>query len=198
MIPGRFDAEIQAFALEDKLQPPPLAPVLFYGSSSIRLWGTLREDFPDRPLLRRGFGGSTLAECVIYCNELVVSYAPSHIVFYAGDNDLADGASPEDVLHRFQQLVHRLLHALGPIPLTFIAIKPSPARWDNIFAIRQTNALVAALIEKHEHLRFLDIFDDMITLDGHPRRELYTEDNLHMNREGYSLWARRLREQADF
>src|SRR5208337_3077981 len=40
------------------VDPPPVA---FYGSSSIRLWETLQEDFPGIGVVNLGFGGSSLA-----------------------------------------------------------------------------------------------------------------------------------------
>jgi hypothetical protein len=47
-------------------QPPPRHGVLFIGSSSIRAWSTLPEDFPSVPVINRGFGGSTMAAST-YC-----------------------------------------------------------------------------------------------------------------------------------
>src|SRR4051794_85968 len=59
-----FEDEFRAFALAEERNPLPRDPVLFYGSSSIRLWETLALDFPGLPVVNRAFGGSTLRECV--------------------------------------------------------------------------------------------------------------------------------------
>jgi hypothetical protein len=53
---------MEAFARQDRLQPPPPHGVLFIGSSSIRAWSTLAEDFPGVPVINRGFGGSAIAD----------------------------------------------------------------------------------------------------------------------------------------
>ena len=40
------------------------AETIFYGSSSIRLWTSLYDDFKNLKPANLGFGGSTLAACV--------------------------------------------------------------------------------------------------------------------------------------
>lgn len=192
-----YAEELRALAAEDLLSPPPASPVLFYGSSSIRLWETLAEDFPRMAVLNRGFGGSTLADCVEFADLLVVPYAPRTILFYAGDNDLDQGATPRQVLDRFKELVRIVRGSLGEVPVTFVAIKPSPSRWSNVAAIMETNNLVREFIGQEKGLHFIDVFPAMLTAEGEPREDLYLEDGLHLNRAGYKLWTRLLLEQDE-
>ncbi len=49
----------------DRESPPAPGGVLFVGSSSIRMWDTLARDFPGVPVVRRGFGGSAMADVVL-------------------------------------------------------------------------------------------------------------------------------------
>src|SRR5437867_556521 len=42
----QWQQAIQFFEAADKTNPPPPNAVLFIGSSSIRLWTTLQQDFP--------------------------------------------------------------------------------------------------------------------------------------------------------
>ena len=53
-----WEPEIAAFDAADRRNPPPRAAILFIGSSTIRLWKTLAQDFPDHKVINRGFGGS--------------------------------------------------------------------------------------------------------------------------------------------
>lgn len=194
----RFLDEIEAFGLHDKIHPPPISPVLFYGSSSIVLWETAEADFPDWTILRRGFGGSTLEECVHWCDRLVIRYSPCRILVYAGDNDLANGASPDDVFHHFKSLVQQVQHALGPVPIYYISIKPSPARWNLLPRILHTNQLMQSLVPHHKHVHYIDVAGYMLHPDGKPKVELYVDDGLHLSPAGYSLWAKRVHEETDF
>lgn len=71
--------------------------MIFYGSSTIRLWETLHEDFIDYKPINLGFGGSTLEACVWYFDRVVALHNPKSIIVYAGDNDLGDGRLPKEV-----------------------------------------------------------------------------------------------------
>ena len=187
--PSPFAEEFREFAR----QPPSRDAVLFYGSSSIRLWTTLAEDFPGLALVNRGFGGSTMEECVAEMRRLVFPLEPRAVVLYAGENDLDHGASPAQVENWFRQFAERLDDRLGLVPLVVISLKPSPARVAQLAAIRETNARIRAVLAGRPNARFVDIFPSMLDAAGNVRRELFTEDWLHMNRAGYLLWAARVR-----
>ena len=63
----------------------PYTPqTVFYGSSSIRLWENLYEDFEVWSPVNLGFGGSTLEACVYYFDWLVKPVITAQkIVVYA-------------------------------------------------------------------------------------------------------------------
>ncbi len=193
---GPFAEDLRAFAHADLAAPPPARPVLFYGSSSIRLWPDLSAEFPGLPVLNRGFGGSTLWDCVYHFYTLVQPYTPERVIFYAGDNDLDQGTPPEEVRNRYAEFLRRIRHHCGGIPVTFISIKPSPARWGNVKAIRRANELIANLVEaeqaSHPQTWYLDFASAMVQPDGAPDRSLYEPDQLHLNARGYALWKRLL------
>jgi lysophospholipase L1-like esterase len=188
-----FAAEFQAFAEHESRHPLPRDPVLFYGSSSMRLWSTLAGDFPGLTLVNRGFGGSTLAECVEEMDRLVFPTQPRAIVLYAGENDLDQGATPEQVEDSFREFAERLDDRLGLVPLVFISVKPSPARAWALPQIRRTNELIRAALADWPNARFVDVFPLMLDGAGNVRHEFFTEDWLHLSRAGYLLWAAQVR-----
>ncbi|MBN1362511.1 MAG: hypothetical protein JW993_18080 [Sedimentisphaerales bacterium] len=126
--PNRFAGEIEAFAQWDSKNAIPADPILFVGSSSIRLWKT-HESFPELPIVNRGFGGAHISDVVHFADRIVLPYAPRLIVFYAGDNDVAAGKSASRVLCDYRRFVE-LVHAKLPeTRIIFISIKPSSSRW---------------------------------------------------------------------
>lgn len=162
---------------------------LFYGSSSIRLWRTLREDFKPFLPVNLGFGGSTLAACSWFFNRIVAPYHPQCIVLYAGDNDLGDGRHPEEIFIFFQQLACQVAESFGPIPCYFISIKPSLARWKKINDLKYTNNIIEnEIIRKDANWKFINIFNQMLDRNGHPIREYFEADGLHLSPAGYALW----------
>jgi lysophospholipase L1-like esterase len=171
-------------------------PPVFYGSSSIRLWTTLAEDFDPR-VLNLGFGGSTLEACRHFFPRLVLPALPRSVLLYAGDNDLADGRSPEAVLTDFRGLADQLFDTLGPIPFGFISVKLSPVRQMIADGIRALNELVCSEIKSRPSGYYVDVFSAMLSESGIPRTELFQADGLHLSREGYRLWGRLLRPYRD-
>ena len=182
--------EIDAFALIDRLQTPPENAVLFVGSSSFRLWENLRESFPHLKIINRGFGGSQLPDVNHYFANIVLPYRPQTIVLYGGDNDLGEGATPEKVAEDYQQFAAMTHDQLPAAQILYISPKPSPARWHLAANYRRTNALIRAQIEADERAQFVDVFNAMLNAAGAPLAELFVEDELHMNAQGYEIWRR--------
>jgi lysophospholipase L1-like esterase len=185
-----FEEEVRE--LERKLSTYPTGGTVFYGSSSIRMWNTLAADFPEAQPLNIGFGGSTLAACAWHFERLVLPAQPRALVIYAGDNDLGEGRQPEEVCLFFRALADKIQHHLPDIPVTFLSIKPSPARWHIINEIRTTNTLIATAIRDYPQCQFVDITPLMLTSDGQPDHSLYEADGLHLRPSGYSRWRQQL------
>lgn len=95
--PKRWEETIRTFEEWDSKNSFPKDAVFFVGSSSIHLWAT-RDCFPDLPVINRGFGGSHISDVNHFADRIVLPYRPQVIVFYAGDNDIAAGKSPSQVL----------------------------------------------------------------------------------------------------
>jgi hypothetical protein len=162
---------------------------LFYGSSSIRMWEDLYKDFNLYYPVNLGFGGSTLEACVFYFQRIMEPYDPEHIIIYAGDNDLGDGKKPDEVHNFFIQLCDLMNECFGNVPVTYISIKPSLARWQINDAIKYTNKLIKQTIDrKINNIHFVDVYSSMIAQDGLPLHKLYADDGLHLSNEGYELW----------
>ncbi len=190
--PGRFESEIRAYENADRASPPPVGAVLFVGSSSIRVWKTLQDDFEGIPVLNRGFGGSEIEDLIHYARRIIQPYYARRIVIYAGDNDLHAGKSPEAVFNDFRTLIHVIRRRQPRVPIAFLSIKPSPARAGNTERIREANRLIREYCESHRNMEFIDIFTKMLDENGQPRRDFYLRDRLHMAPSGYALWAKEL------
>ncbi len=181
-----YEAEIAA--LEAKFHNRSTGNVVFYGSSSMRLWPRLSRDFPGVEIENFGFGGSTLEQCAHYFERLIVPRAPRAIVFYGGDNDLFLGACPESVWNSLRAMLDARDAVLGAIPLAFLSIKPSPARLELWPMVTECNEWCWREIEARDGAQWVDISSAMLDENRAPRRELYAPDSLHLSRAGYALW----------
>ncbi|MBX3436917.1 MAG: hypothetical protein KF861_05470 [Planctomycetaceae bacterium] len=193
---SRWESAIQEFERRDRVSAPAPGGVLFVGSSSIRLWD-LATSFPDKELINRGFGGSQIADSTQFAERIVLPYAPRTIVLYAGDNDIAGGKTPCEVLADFQAFVGVIHDHLPETRIVYIAIKPSLKRWNLVHKMRAANALIRSTCEDDERLQFVDIDAPMIGADGRPRPELFVDDGLHLSPAGYELWSRLVRPFID-
>ena len=188
-IDERWRETFDAFAAADKAHAPPPGGVLFVGSSSIRLWSDLETQFQTAPVIvKRGFGGSRLSDCTQNVARLVLPYKPRLVIVYAGDNDLAEGATPQDVLGSFTRFVEQVRAELPQTRIAYLSIKPSPLRQALMVKVAETNRLIAGYAEGAPNLDYIDIYSRMLDADGQPRPELFLPDRLHLNPTGYALW----------
>lgn len=188
-----YEDEVRCLERAHAADPPPPHPVLFYGSSSFRLWDSLAQDMAPWEVVNHAFGGSTLAACVHFFPRLVPPVGPRSLILYAGDNDLGDGRTPAAVVASLQALIGLVDAQLGPLPLAFVSIKPSPARLHLREAIRAVNAAAWGLMAARPRSYLIDIHGPMLGRDAQPRRELFADDGLHLSPAGYALWAELIR-----
>jgi lysophospholipase L1-like esterase len=192
--PGRKRREAwreqwRAFEETDRTNPPPHEAMLFVGSSTIRLWSTLEADFPAYLTVRRGIGGAHLEDVTAEADPLIFRHTPRLILVYAGDNDLADGKTPDRVADDFETLRSRVRERLPEAFLGFLAIKPSVQRRHLLPEIRAANALVREFVSRDPRLFYVDVFSPMLGVEGEPKAELLAADGLHLSAEGYRVWA---------
>lgn len=183
----RWAKEIAAFAADDDARPFAPGGIVFVGSSSIRLWD-LDASFPGRPILNRGFGGTQIPDSVRHVDRLVLRHKPATVIFYAGDNDLFAGRTPQQVDADFEAFVSCVHAVLPATRIAFIGIKPSLARWAIVDNVREANRLIRTRCDRDDRLGFVDVDGPMIGWDGKPRADLFVKDGLHLSPKGYALW----------
>src|SRR5689334_10304026 len=69
---GKWEKEIAAYEQMDRTNPPPSGALLFIGSSTIRLWKTLAQDFPTHRVVNRGFGGSEIVDSTHFAERIIL------------------------------------------------------------------------------------------------------------------------------
>jgi len=193
-VPGRAADdpwEKEVAAVEARLRGEAAVPggVVFAGSSSVRLWD-LAGSFPDLRPLNAGFGGSRIADSDRFAPRLIHPWNPRTVVLYAGDNDLAGGLTPDEVVRDFQAFATGLHAVLPDCRLVFLSIKPSASRWHLWPRAEEANARIRALCEAvgEPRLCFVDVSTPLLAADGRPDPQLFLEDRLHLNAAGYRKW----------
>ena len=188
--PKRFEKRITAFEAKDEKTPPPAGAILCTGSSSMVGWhGTIEKDLAPLTVIPRGFGGSTMHDVLHYADRVVIPYRPRAILVYEGDNDIACGIEPEKARDTYAAFAGKIAKALPGTRIYFIAAKPSIRRWKMWPRMKALNNLVKEMCVGNKMLTFIDVAPAMLDDTGTPRKDIFKADNLHMNRQGYTLWT---------
>lgn len=184
--------DVQAIKAYDKIYAAPQNPILFIGSSSIRLWVDFAKTFKEYTVLNRGIGGAVISDTERYLDDLVFAYNPKQIVIYVGENDLVKAASGDEVFKRFKQFYTHLRAKLPRVPVIYLAIKGSPSRTALFSKAVRANALTQNYLKQQRYTTYVDVFNPMLDKQGKMRPELFKNDCLHMNAMGYSIWNKLL------
>lgn len=189
-----FYDEIQAFKKKDRDSVPPKNAILFVGSSSIAMWKDLDAYFPGYTVINRGFGGSGLTDAIGYADDIIIPYEPKQVVIYSGENDIATGTvTSKEVLERFIKLFNIIRKDLPGSHIVYISIKPSPSREKFMPIMEDANSKIKQFLSGNQKTTFVDVFHLMLGADGKPRKELFLDDDLHMNEKGYTIWRDAIR-----
>lgn len=197
---GRWEEEIAVIERADRETPAAPGGVLFLGSSNVRMWTTLEEDFAGMNPLRRGVGGARLSELAEQVSRLAVASRPAVVVVSAGGNDIAAGATPEEVRDAFVALVANLRRELPDVRIAFASIGPSTKRWSQWERQQQANSLIRDHIAAQgadAQMAYIDIGSAFLAADGTPAVECFIDDQLHPSTIGNARRAAIIRPRVD-
>jgi lysophospholipase L1-like esterase len=189
--PAIWAKQIAEFKKQDRLEPLPAGAIVFTGSSSIRFWKTLQQDMAPLHVINRGFGGAKIKQVTYYADQIVIPYHPRAVVLFAGTNDLGGfkTKTAQEVFEGYVEFVDAVHNALPQTPIYYLAITPTPLRWKNWPIVHEANLLIKAYTENDSRLHFIDMTNQILGMDGRPKRDLYIWDRLHPSAKGYALWT---------
>jgi len=183
-----FADEVLTFARRDDLVPPPPGGLLVTGSSTIRRWRSLTRALSAFDPLQRGVGGARLADLAAHVDALVLRHAPRAVLLFAGTNDLADGRAPAAVVDAYRCFVERMHRAAPGVPVLYIGITPTPARWTTWPLAAEVNDAIERLAAAHPSLHYVDAPSMFLARGAPPPPSLFVADGLHLSEAGYALF----------
>lgn len=183
-----LEPEVTRFEAQDKEQPSRPGSIVCVGSSSMRFWTDIQEDLAPLTIVHRGFGGSNMNDALVYADRLVLPHKPRAVVFYEGDNDVAQGIGAKRIIDTFGLFVEKVHSHFPECRIYVLSVKPSIKRMEMWPQMQEVNRRLAEACEADDRLTFVDVASAMMNEDGQPRKEFFRPDNLHMTREGYLAW----------
>src|SRR5690554_619544 len=185
----RFQGEVDALNATKFKIDKQKEVVVFTGSSSIKMWKHVQEDFPHVNAINTGFGGSAMTDLQYYLNDLVLKYNPDKIFIYEGDNDIANSVTPAAILKTTQEVITAIKAKLPKAEILLISAKPTILRWELAEGYLALNKLFEEYSTSTKGVTYIDIWTPMLNEEGTPKADILLSDNLHMNKKGYVIWA---------
>ena len=182
-----FDEEVAQIQKKYKAAALVHPPIVFTGSSSVRMWPNLKDLAPAQRVLNTGFGGSQARDLLHFKEKLILQYKPKQVFIYEGDNDLFAGQSPRSVLRRTKRIFRAIKRQNKNTKVVLIAAKPSISRWHLKEKYLRLNRLFKQWAAKKQQIGYADIWSPMLK-DGKLIKSLFISDGLHMNEDGYKIW----------
>lgn len=182
--PKRFAGEIAKFAD----QPLETGGIVFTGSSSIRLWSGLKQDFPGLPVVNRGFGGCVSNDMVTYFDTIVGKLEPKLIVTYSGSNDLNEKLTVDEAFGDYEKFL-TMSHQRFPYARVIVtSVKIAPRRVTEIPMVSQLNDKLQQWCKAQDWVVYVDCTSYLEDRNKQPIATFYREDQLHLNDAGYAQW----------
>ncbi len=169
--------------------------LLVTGSSSVRLWDSIHTDMLPYRVIQRGYGGAKLTDYNYYAERVMGPYPYRAILIFVA-NDISgreQDRTPREVLLLYKTLIKKIRQERPDTPVFWIEITPTPSRWHAIDQIRKANSLIEAYCGRDTNLYFIHTADTYLNQSGMPDSTFFRDDMLHLNRQGYLLWAREIK-----
>lgn len=187
--PQRFDGQVKQLSNAEYNFNPQKDTLVFAGSSSIRMWKNVQEYFPEYNVINNGFGGSHFSDLIHFYDELIKKWNPDILFIYEGDNDVAAEKKPAAILKDAKKLHQMIRQDFPKTKIVFIAAKPSIARWHFKSQYENLNNKLKKFAGKKKNTAFADVWTAMLDENGQVYDDVFIEDDLHMNKKGYDIWA---------
>lgn len=196
---ARWEKTIQELEAQDRAESHPDDSILFVGSSSIRLWKDIASDLAPYHPIQRGYGGAKWSDVAIYADRLIRPHQFRAAVFFVG-NDISGrdtDKSPAEVAALFEYVLGRVRNHNAQAPVFHIAVTPTESRFKVWPKIKAANSAVRSFCDRTPDTYFIGTESIYLDGEGQPRPELFRDDRLHLNRDGYMRWAAIVKSHLD-
>ena len=195
-----FAPEIARFDSLNKVEDHPANAVLMTGSSSIRLWSTMTEDLAPYYTINRGFGGAKVEDLAYYLKRIVYPHEFRAIVIFAGTNNItgASNEMPVDSILYWTNDINKMIRKKYPVvPIFWITVTPTPSREKVLDRVKDYNRRLSSTLSKEKNIHLIDTEAAYLDANGRPIPRYFLADMLHMNHEGYLIWAGIIKKELD-
>jgi len=185
---NKYTAEVAKFGA---LPVPQPGGVLLVGSSNFRKWTNAVSDLAPLPVTNRAFGGSQTSHQLMFFDQVVPPCRPGLIVWYCGSNDIKAKKDAASILGRTEEWISRVKQMDPSVGILLVSVirAPQKHRDRQIDVVEAVNRGYEEIAKRIEGVFYLDVNPALQNSAGDSKAELYVEDGLHLNVEGYHQMA---------
>jgi lysophospholipase L1-like esterase len=123
----------------------------------------------------------------MFFDQVVSPCHPKLIVWYCGSNDVKGKKEPQSILQRTEEWLDKVMKYDSSIQVLLVSIHrcPQKRRDAQIEGVDAVNQGYQKLAQKRAGVFYVDVNPALQNSAGESRDELYVEDGLHPNVEGY-------------
>ena len=181
---------IRRFRRIDAASDWPPGAVLLYGSSTFAGWDEAASALAPWPVVNRGFGGARTVDLLRYADDVLAGGTPRAVVLFVA-NDIT--GSPWDVSTRcaaalFEELLTTIRGRCADVPILWLEVNPTPRRRNVWPRIRELNAAFREVCGRFEGVHADAAWEGLLT-GGEPDPRYFRADRLHLNADGYRVFA---------
>ena len=188
VVTNKYTAEVAKFAA---LPAPQPGGVVLVGSSNFRKWTNVVTDLAPLPVTNRAFGGSQTSHQLMFFDQVVPPCRPALIVWYCGSNDIKAKKDAASILGRTEGWIIRVKQMDPSVGVLLVSVirAPQKHRDNQIDTVDAVNRGYEEIARTKDGVFYVDVNPALQNSVGDSRAELYVEDGLHLNVEGYHQMA---------
>ena len=163
--------------------------ILLVGSSIVKKWKNIKEEFSDKKIVNIGENGKKTHELLNdnYFNR-ILRYNPEYIIYYCGSNDINKNIEKEVICENIKLFYNKIINIYkNKIKIIFISLIKSPKkRLDNkLEEIDYINNYIKKLC-KNKRSMYVNINKELNNI------EYYKKDLNHLKYTGYNKINKKL------
>jgi lysophospholipase L1-like esterase len=165
--------------------------IVFCGDSITKGWEIYNLFEEPQKVFVSGVESSTSAD-LLRRIEPIAKKRPGKVFLMVGINEIS---APDRIIDNYEKIIAKI-QAISPYTHIYVqSILPTRTQSIDNSLIISTNARLRALCDrKNGFVRYLDLYDAFLADDGQLGPN-FTEDGIHLTKNAYSLWKKRIASQ---
>ena len=196
---AKWAGKIEELVRRGDSEAVPEDALLFFGSSSFRLWENMATDMEPYLTANRGYGGAKYVDMVLFADQILRQHSYRALMLFAANDarDQPDDSTPEEITIVVREIIRISQDHQPDAPVFIVEITPTISRWSAWNKNRQLNAALREIALTTPNVRFIPTAEHFLRADGTVDESVFVDDKLHLNKAGYQRWAKLIKTSLD-